>query len=132
MTLWLLLSGAVATFLAGDSWLRYRERKLARQRSGQGFEEFAIYFSGESIPRDKLREVYDYFQQWQSMKDFPVQPEDGLYEVYGIVDEDVDDAVIELAKKWGVSLPPDAEWASMGTVSTVADIVRLLSRRPSQ
>ena len=111
---------------------RRREQKLARQRRGLGFDEFAAYFKAKDIPRDRLREVYDYFQHWQSVKNFPVQPDDDLYQVYGIVDEDVDDAVIELAKKWRVSLPPDSEWESMGTVRTVADVVRLLSQRPPQ
>jgi hypothetical protein len=121
---WLLLSGIVATFLAGNWWLRYREHKLADSRRGQGFENFAAYFSGENIPADKLCHVYDYFQNWQSVKTFPVLPGDDLYKVYGIVDDDVDDAVVELADRWGAKLP--VTFAGLPPVRIVADVVRLL------
>jgi len=131
MNLLLVISGVVTTLLVANLVSRHRERKLASQRSGQGFDGFAAYFYGQGIPADKLYEVFNYFQDLQTMKNFPVLPDDDLYEVYGICDEDVDDAVIELAAKWRVRLPPDAEWGSMGTVSTVADIVRLLSQRPA-
>src|SRR5215204_564294 len=126
MEIWLLLSGILGSFLAGNWLLRYREQKIAEMRSGQGFDEFIAYFSREGIPRYKLREVYDYFQNWQTVKDFPVLPNDDLYKVYGIYDEDVDDAVIELADRWGAKLPPTFE--GLEPVRTVADIVHLLNQ----
>ena len=128
MNAWLLLSGIVAGFLAGNSLLRYREQKLADSRRGQGFEDFATYFSGENIPLNKLHLVYDYFQRWQSVKNFPVHPNDDLYKVYGIVDDDVDDAVIELAGEWRAKLP--ATFEGLRPVRTVADVVHLLHQLP--
>ena len=110
--------------------LRYREQKLAKTRSGLGFEDFVAYFSGEDIPLYKLREVYNYFQNWQYVKNFPVLPNDDLYKVYGIVDEDVDDAVIELAERWRVKLP--ATFDGLEPVRTVGDIVHLLNRLPQE
>ena len=130
MKVWLLLSGIVACFLAGNSLLRYRQKKLADSRRGQGFEDFTAYFSGEDIPRDKLRHIYDYFQSWQSAKDFPVQPNDNLYKVYGIVDDDVDDAVIEMAGRWRAKLP--ATFEGLRPVRTVADVVHLLHQLPPE
>ena len=127
MKLWLLISGGLAIFLAGNGLLRYREHRLAKARTGQGFDEFVAYFSGEDIPLYKLREVYDYFQNWQSVKDFPVLPTDDLYKVYGICDEDLDDAVIELASRCHVKLP--ATFDGVEPVRTVADVVRLLNLR---
>lgn len=125
MKVWLLLSGlAAASFIAGNWLLRYREQKLADTRRGQGFEDFTDHFSGEDIPVDKLRLVYDYFQSWQSVKGFPVRPNDDLYKVYGIVDDDVDDAVIELAGRWRVELP--AMFEGLQPIRTVADVVHLL------
>ena len=128
MTLPLLFAGILGTFLAGTRLLRYRDQKLAKTRSGLVFEDFVAYFSGEDIPLYKLREVYDYFQNWQYVKNFPVLPNDDLYKVYGIVDEDVDDAVIELAERWRVKLP--ATFDGLEPVRTVGDIVRLLKRLP--
>ena len=130
MNVWLLLSGIVASFVAGNSLLRYREQKLADSRRGQGFEDFAACFSGENIPLDKLRVVYDYFQRWQSVKNFPVHPNDDLYKVYGIVDDDVDDAVIEMADGWRAKLPATAK--GVRPVRTVADVVHLLHQLPPQ
>ena len=124
MKVWLLISGGLAVFLAGNGLLRYREYKFAKARTGQGFNEFVAYFSGEDIPLYKLREVYDYFQKLQSVKDFPVLPTDDLYKVYGICDEDVDDAVVELASRCRVTLP-----ATFEPVRTIADVVRLLNLR---
>jgi hypothetical protein len=127
---WLLLSGIVASFLAANSLLRYRDKKLADSRRGQGFGDFTAYFSGEDMSLDKLRLVYDYFQSWQYVKDFPVHPDDDLSKVYGIVDDDVDDTVIELAAGWRAKLP--ATFEGLGPVRTVADVVRLLHRLPPE
>lgn len=79
---------------------------------------------------DKLRLVYNYFQSWQSVKEFPVDPNDDLCKVYGIVDDDVDDAVIELASGWRAKLPSTFE--GLQPVRTVADVVRLLHRLPEE
>ena len=128
MTTPLLLVGIMASFLALTGFLRYREQKIAKTRSGLGFDDFVAYFSGEDIPMYKLREVYEYFQNWQSVKNFPVLPGDDLYKVYGIYDEDVDDAVIELADRWRAKLPPTFE--GLEPVRTVADIVHLLNQLP--
>lgn len=128
MKLALLFAGLLASFLTANGLLRYRDREIAKRRSGLGFNDFVAYFSGEDIPLHKLREVYAYFQNWQSVENFPVLPADDLYRVYGICDEDVDDAVIELADRWRAKLPPTFE--GLRPVRTVADIVHLLNRLP--
>jgi hypothetical protein len=130
MKVWLLPIWLVVSFLAGNLLLRYREKRLAHSRSGQGFETFIAYFSGEDIPRDKLRLVYEYFQSWQFIKNFPVRPSDNLSKVYGIVDDDLDDALIELAARWRAKLPPTFD--GLPPVRTVADVVYLLHQLPRQ
>ena len=131
MKLLFLLLGILATIIfGGDRLLRYRVEKIAKRRSGQGFNEFAAYFLSEGIPLYKLREVYDYFQNWQLVKKFPVLPNDDLYKVYGICEEDLDDAVVELANRWRVRLPETFE--GLGPVRTVSDIVHLLNQLPSK
>jgi len=128
MNVWLLVSGIVTSVLAGNVFLRKRAQKLADSRRGQGLQDFTVYFSGKDIPEDKLRLVYDYFQEWQSVKNFPVLPNDDLSKVYGIVDDDVDDAVIELADRWGATLP--VTFDGLQPVRTVADVVHLLNKLP--
>ena len=132
MNVFLLLSGIAAIFLAGNWALRHREHHVAKMRTGQGFDEFVGYFSGAGIPRDRLREVYEYFQSLQSVKNFPVQADDDLYKVFGICNEDVDDAVLELAKRWHRKLPASSDLPVEPPVRTVADMVRLLHRFPQE
>jgi hypothetical protein len=120
--------GFVGFVVAVSTWIRYRDRKLAEERSGQGFNEFASYFSADGIPLYRLRDVYAYFQNWQSVDDFPVRPEDVISKVYGMFDEDLDDAAHELAKTWRVKFPDPDELQQMPPVRTVADLVRFLSR----
>jgi len=130
MTNALLFTAIVAGFLAATGLLRYRDKQRAKMRTGLEFEDFVSYFRGENIPVYKLYEVYNFFQQWQSVKNFPVLPDDDLYEVYGIVDEDVDDTVIELADRCRAKLPPTFE--GLRPVRTVADIVHLLNQLPPE
>jgi hypothetical protein len=128
MKLLYVASGILTTFFAVHRLRRYREQRMATQRVGQGFADFVDYFSDPDIPIYKLREVYEYFQNWQSVKEFPVDPNDDLYKVYGICDEDVDDAVVELAHRWQAKLP--LTFAGLGPVRTVADVVYLLNQLP--
>ena len=127
MKLWEFVVGGLAVFLGVNLWIHYRQRKLAQVREGQGFNEFAAYFSGEDIPLYKLREVYRYFQDEQTVKNFPVNPTDDCCDVYGICEDDLDDAVEDLAKAWRVKLPDPAEARRLPPVRTVADLVRFLA-----
>jgi len=101
-------------------------------RGVHGLDDFVAFFSGEEIPRRTLVEVYKYFQSLQSVKDFQVHPTDNLYKVYGVWNEDLDDAVLELAKRCGSKTPVTEDLQNMPAVRTVADIVRLLSRLPPE
>ena len=124
----LVLSGFAALFSAATLVHHYRVKRLAKTRRGMGFDDFLAYFAGEQIPRDKLFVVFEYLQEWQSVKDFPVHPTDDLCKVYGMCEEDIDDAVIELAEKWRVLLP--AEFEGIDPIHTVAELVRLLAGLP--
>ena len=128
MRLLLFLSGGLAVFLVGNWVMHQRAKTLARSRSGMGFADFAAHISAGNLPHDKLRVVYEHFQGWQTNKNFPVLATDDLYKVYGICDDDLDDAVIDLAAKWRVVLPNKFE--GMAPVRTVADVVHLLARLP--
>ena len=124
----IILFAFVVLFLVVTGVNHYRAKKLARIRRGIGFDQFVAHFSGERIPRDKLFVVYEHLQRWQTVKDFPVLATDDLCKVYGICEEDLDDAVIDLAEKWRVVLP--ADFQGVEPVHTVADLVRLLANLP--
>lgn len=128
MRLLLFLSGGLAVFLVGNWVIHQRAKALARSRIGMDFDDFAAHFSARNIPHDKLRVVYEHFQDLQTVRNFPVLATDDLYKVYGICDDDLDDAVIELAAKWRVILPDKFE--GVAPVRTVADLVHLLARLP--
>lgn len=124
----IFFAGFAVVVLAAAVVMHYRTKRLAQKRRGIGFDDFAAYFAGERIPRDKLYVVYEYLQGEQSVKDFPVLATDDLCKVYGICEEDLDDAAINLATKWHVTLP--AEFEGVEPVRTVADLVRLLASLP--
>lgn len=126
----LLVAGIAGVSVVWYWWTRYQQQQLARIRSGQGFEEFAAYFPTENYPRDRLHEVYTYLQKLQFIKNFPVDPNDDLDKVYGLWDEDLDDAVSELAEQWRKKPPAEVDLEGYPPVRTVADLVRLLSRLP--
>ena len=124
----IILGLFAALFAAFMLHFHYRGKQLAKARSGMGFDDFAAYFSGEQIPRDKLFAVYTHLQKWQTVENFPVLATDDLYKIYGLCEEDLDSAVMELAVKWRVFVPADFEVTE--PVYTVADLVRLLAQLP--
>ena len=101
---------------------------MARERGTYSLDQFLDHFSTETIPERILLEVYRYFQNLQTARDFPVHPADDLYKVYGVWNEDLDDAVIELARKCGCKTPTNENVAGINAVQTIEDLVRLLAR----
>ncbi len=55
-------------------------------------------------------------------------PEHDLYGVYRIWDEDLDDAVLELAHKCGLKKPTTEAVKDLPPVCNVEDLVRLLAQ----
>jgi hypothetical protein len=104
-----------------------REERMARERGTYSFDQFLNHFSTEAVPERIMLEVYRYFQDLQTTKDFPVHPTDHLYEVYGVWNEDLDDAVIELARRCGCRTPTNDNVKGVNRVQSIEDLVRLLA-----
>ncbi len=108
-----------AVFLGGTRLLRFRDRRTAAARRGEGFDDFSRSFGGE-VPLDILRATYGYFSEWMagSTPEFPVRASDSIYRVYGIVDEDLDDAALEILAS--CHRDPPADFQAIRTVSDLA------------
>jgi hypothetical protein len=102
-----------------------RVRSLKKQR--QDFEEFCSAFSNEKIPDSLLLSTYQYFQEWLHDFQFPIRAEDSIARVDGAVDEDLSDAILEIAKRAGCDTPTTKRVAHLEPVRTIADLVRLVA-----
>ncbi len=106
--------------------------KIARikgARVGEGFEEFAARIAGRGVPEEVQREVVAYIQGREFPRKVPVRPEDDLARVYGIVDEDVYDAVVRISAKAGRIPPSGIDNAVKGIVS-VGDLAEYVAKLP--
>lgn len=80
-----------------------------------------------AAPAETTEAVAAYLQSLAGDPHFAVRAIDSLYRVYGIADEDLDDAVLFLAGRVGAP-PPTTEAVSGSPVETVADLVLMVSR----
>jgi hypothetical protein len=126
-----LLFGVIAVVVVwtaastGIKWLK--QYRLKRSRKGQDRQGFVRYFVVEGIPEALAIEVYRYLQKLQMVKGFPVNPEDNLEEVYGLQDEDLTEAIVEIAQICRVPMPPDGSpiW-SQAYLYSVEDLIRFI------
>ncbi|MGH9874511.1 MAG: hypothetical protein ACRD9S_18810 [Pyrinomonadaceae bacterium] len=118
--------GGLTTFVALNALFRIKDAKIARSRVGYGVNDFLEYFSKQQVPGQIALEVYQYFQELQTRPGFPAHPRDDLYKVYGIWHEDLDDAVLELAKKCGCKTPTNELLDGIAPIKSIEDLVRLL------
>jgi hypothetical protein len=82
------------------------------------------YFLGEEIPENICFQVYTYLQSVDiNLQDFPIRPTDDLGTVYGICEEDLDEAVLEIARRCDC---PMTNISNMRAIKTVEDLVRLM------
>jgi hypothetical protein len=80
-----------------------------------------------------LRAVYAQFPGWCSdvVTGFPVGADDDIARVYGMVDEDLEEAVRGVLAACGRRLPPHEHQKRVGPVVTVRDFVRLVQSCPA-
>jgi hypothetical protein len=102
--------------------------RLAKQRLGQDFFSFQRAFENKPVSERVLKAVYDYFQSAAPVDKFPVLASDGISDVYGICDEDLDDAFLDIARTVGCRIPEMDEMRQEPPVKTVADLAILLSK----
>jgi hypothetical protein len=132
----LIVAGFVLTFLAlivaGTVQIRRRTRRIAASRPGENLATFCASFGAEEVPQDVLKAVHAKFQEWCSdaVRKFPVRAADDIGSIYGMVDEDLDDALVDVVRSCGRRLPPLGELRHMRSVVTVRDFVLFVSGCP--
>lgn len=85
-----------------------------------------------AVASDVLHAVFVYFQRFAAVADFPVRSEDDLAHVYGICDEDLDEAILELAATVGAEQPTTESVRHFPSVRSVGDVVRLIAAHLSK
>jgi hypothetical protein len=62
-------------------------------------------------------------------KDFPVRPQDNIVKIYGIVDEDMDEMIMEIAEANNLVFPDEpGYWPK--PIDTVEDLIRIIASFP--
>jgi hypothetical protein len=127
-----LLFGVIAVVViwtlatSGVKW--FKQYRLKRDRRGQDRDSFVRYFVVEGIPEAVSVAVYRYFQKLQMVKNFPVSPEDNIEQVYGLQDEDLTEAIVDIAQICRFPVPPDTSpiW-NQAYIFSVEDLVRFVA-----
>jgi hypothetical protein len=112
------------SFLSGSFILSWNQKRWKEERQGENFTTFMDYFLGEEIPENICFQIYTYLQSVDiNLQDFPIRPTDDLGTVYGICEEDLDEAVLEIARRCDC---PMTNISNMRAIKTVEDLVRLM------
>jgi hypothetical protein len=103
------------------SWLSWRRLAiLSKKRLQSGY-------TMSSWEHPWANDVISYIRREMGKPDFPVMPTDSLGKVYGIGDEDLDDAVVSLSS--GVSMETrQAALEGLPPVKTVEDLANALAK----
>lgn len=91
------------------------------------FETFSRDFGSATVPVPILHAVFRKFKDWSPSPTHQVHGRDDITDVYGMVDEDFDDAVRELLSDCKCRIPSSAEAKASPRLHTVADLVTFLS-----
>lgn len=112
--------------------LRLRRIAAVRRHAGENFETFCSELAADSVPDEISFAVYTTFQELcgRVADDFPVRASDGIYEIYGIIDEDVDDAVMDALAKCGRRFPSEGTLDHSVTLNTVRDVALFIATCP--
>ena len=109
----------------GFKWLK--QYRLKRSRKGQNRQSFVRYFVVEGVPEALVIEVYRYLQKLQLVKGFPASPEDNLEQVYGLRDENLTEAIVDIVKVCRIPIPPENSplWVQ-AHIFSVEDLIRFI------
>ena len=110
--------------------IRARHRRLARQRAGEGWDGFARYFAGRSVPADVAETAYRKLQAWTGEPAFPVRPADEVT-LYGLGFEHFDEFLDDLVRSTGRRASERIIAAATVRVRTVEDIVLFVASCPA-
>lgn len=119
-------------------FLKFRRIKQAR-RTGRA-EAFERRMRELAVPEAISAELLAFLRRWMRAPDLEVRSEDDLVEVFGLADDDVFDALREMAIRTNRRVPEKLadvlaltglSASEASTVNTVEDLALLMSRLPS-
>ncbi len=119
------------TMMLALAVILYVRARIMNQQSIErdGLSRFRDSFRGR-FPEVMLEKTYQYLAERHGAvgPHYRVSPNDDLARVYGLVDLDLEDAVLVIADRAGVRLPKSAELDELKTrnVRTVEDMLRFL------
>ncbi len=131
-----LLLGFALVQLVG--FLKFRRIRQAR-RTGHA-EAFEHRMKELAVPEAISAELLAFLRRWMRAPDLEVRSEDDLAEVFGLADDDVFDALREMAVRTNRRVPEKLadvltltglSASEASTVHTVEDLALLMSRLPS-
>ena len=105
-----------------------RQRSLCRSRAPMDKPAFVAGISAVGGDEDAAAFVWDNLSQYVFHGGFTVYPEDSLYRMFGIANEEVDeDIVLAYLEKSGLSVPI-AQQLAAGEVDSALEICRFISK----
>lgn len=105
-----------------------RQRSLCRSRAPLDKPAFVAATSAAGGDEDAAAFVWDNLSQYVFYDGFTVYPEDSLYRLFGIANEEVDeDIVLAYLEKSGLSVPV-AQQLAAGEVDSALEICRFISK----
>ena len=81
------------------------------------------------IPEELAILIIQYLRGWENKHDLQINPSDDISDVYGIVEEDLDDFVLSVADEFG-RLPPKSTANWPNPIVTVRDLAEFVSSFP--
>lgn len=90
-------------------------------------DQFESAFAGGQVSREVLDATFELFTQW-APPGHSVQASDNISVVYGMVDEDFDDAVRSILRACGCRVPGWSEAIRTPRMQTIADLVDQLMK----
>lgn len=124
----LTVSAAVIVLLLGVFALIRAQRMTRASIERDGLSRFRDAFRGR-FPEILLAQVYTYLAERHGAQEphYIVNPSDDLQRVYGLIDLDLEDAVLVIADRAGARLPRAHELDGLKTsVRSVEDLLRFL------
>jgi hypothetical protein len=104
--------------------LRRRQQRLMQTRLDYRKSEFCDHFGNDSSVASV---VWDTLQKEAVVEGFKPKPGDDLHQVFGLMDEDLDDVALRILTECGCRVPLPTETAAMRPVTTTADLVSFVS-----
>ena len=126
----------MATF-ATIAFIEYKHkqwglRELKEERGAYTQADFVRFFEAKGVNPSIPENVYSYLQSLVGVRNFPVQPEDDLGDVFGVgrmMGVGLDELIAEIAGEIGVSVPDESEvariFAELPWKSKVEDLVSM-------